>query len=389
MLARKLNPEDRFDARMNALIAFHGRISDPEEERRDSLGETTEAWGTFGEDGRLMASLSNYAYFTWFDGAQVKSGGVSEAATFPEFRGRGAMRALFVAFLPSAYGNGEVLSILCPSSHELYRKFGYETVCLQSVYTMKPAVLRSYRFGGEAELLKPGDPVSAHTELYRRFAMTCNLPAVRTEEEQRKHLGGAFYETRRFCYLLCEDGDDVAYVQFADDRTPSGSILAVWDLAFEGRRGFEAILGFLARFELDYDTIELWLPTETELLTLIRSPRSSEIAKRTRDNLMVRTVNAARVLELLQKPADARFTIRIRDPFIPENDGIFTAEGSAVSRTENEPDLDVSVGAFSQMAVGAVSLREAELRPDVTVHGNRETLARIFVRKPIFNTENF
>ena len=389
MQARRLEAGERFEARRNAMIAFHGRMSDPEEERRDSLRDDTETWGTFREDGVLMASLTDYPCLTWFDGHRVKSGGVSEAATFPEFRGMGAMRTLFEAFLPAAYEKGELLSILCPSSHALYRKFGYGTVCPQNVYTMKPAVLGDYRFEGSAALLEPGDSVAAHTALYERFARRCNLPAARSEEEQRKHLGGSYYHSRRFCYLLREGEEDVAYVQFADDRSPSGSILAVWDLAFDGRRGFEAILGFLARFELDYDTVELWLPSEIELLTLIRSSRSFEIAKRTRDNLMVRVINARQILALLKKPADAVFTVRVRDPFIPENHGVFRVCGDTAVRSDGEADLDLSIEALSQMAAGAVSLAEAELCPEVAVLRNREVLERVFVRKPIFNTENF
>ena len=389
MRAGRLKPEDRFEARRNAMIAFHGRMDDPEEERGESLKEETEAWGTFREDGALMASLTDYPYLIWFDGHMVKSGGVSEAATFPEFRGQGAMRTLFEAFLPSAYRRGEVLSVLCPSSHELYRKFGYGTVCLQSVYTMKPAVLKGYRFEGTAELLEPGADTAEHTELYNRFARKCNLAAVRTEEDQRKHLGGSYYRSRQFCYLL-RDGDEApAYVQFADDRSPSGSILAVWDLAFEGYRGFEAILGFLSRFDLDYDAIELWLPSEIELLTLIRSSRSFEIKKRTRDNLMVRVINAAQVLSLMKKPSGAGFTVRVNDPVIPENNGVFRVDGNGMVSAGGEPDLDVSIEALSQMTAGAVSLREAELLPDVRVIRNRDILERVFVRKPIFNTENF
>ena len=65
MQARRLLPGERFDARRNAMIAFHGRMSDPEEERRDSLRDDTETWGTFREDVTLMASLTDYPYVTW------------------------------------------------------------------------------------------------------------------------------------------------------------------------------------------------------------------------------------------------------------------------------------------------------------------------------------
>jgi len=389
MTARRLKPEERFEARRNTMIAFHGRMSDPEEERAESLGETTEAWGTFREDGRLMASLTDYSYLTWFDGHAVKTGGVSEVAAFPEFRGQGAVRRLFEAFLPAARESGEILSTLCPSSHDLYRKFGYGTVCLQSVYTMKPDALSEYRFDGSAELLEPGGSVAEHTALYNRFARMCSLAAARSEEDMRKCLCGEYWRTRRFCYLLRDEEGPAAYVQFADDRTPAGSTLAVWDMAFDGRRGFEAVLGFLSRFGLDYDSLELWTPSGIELLTLIRTPRSSDIHKRTRDNFMVRAVHVQKLLSLLKKPSGARFTVRVRDSLIPENDGTFAVSGDEALPADDAPDLEADVGALSQMAVGAVSLREAEYLPGVRVHGNREALERIFVRKPIFNNENF
>lgn len=389
MELRPLRPEDRFAARMNAMFAFHGRMDDLDEERTESLSDEAEAWGAFGDDGVLWASLTNYAFRAVIDGHDVLTGGIGEAATLPEYRGRGAMRMLLEAFLPAAHRNGEVLSTLCPSSHSFYRQFGYETVLTQSVYELPVSALKEYRFEGTAELLGPGDPVSEHTALYNRFARSSNLAAVRTEERMRNLLAGPYWKTRRFCYLLREDGEATAYVQFADDRTSEGSTLAVWDMAFNGARGFEAILGFLSRFDLDYDRAELWMPSGVELLSLIRSRRQGEIRKRTLQNFMVRAVSVKRLLEVLMKPEGVSFVLRIRDPIIPENDCAFRVEGDSVRKTDELPDLSLSVGAFSQLAVGGIGLTEALLRPDAELHGNRDVLERIFVRKSLFNNENY
>ena len=43
----------------------------------------------------------------------------------------------------------------------------------------------------------------------------------------------------------------------------------------------------------------------------------------------------------------------------------------------------------TNIAVGAVSLAEAEYRDDVTVHANRELLAKVFRRKPIYVGDHF
>ena len=389
MELRPLGPEDRFAARMNAMFAFHGRMDDLEEERAESLSDDAEAWGAFGDDGVLWASLTDYAFRAVIDGQDVPAGGIGEAATLPEYRERGAMRALLEAFLPAAHRNGEVLSTLCPSSHSFYRQFGYETVLTQSVYEMPVSALEDYRFDGTAELLEPGNPVTEHTALYSRFARSCNLAAVRGEERMKNLLSGPYWKTRKFCYLLRCGGEAAAYVQFADDRTPEGSTLAVWDMAFDGARGFEAVLGFLSRFDLDYDRAELWMPSGVELLSLIRSRRQGEIRKRTLQNFMVRAVSAKRLLEVLKKPAGASFVLRIRDPLIPENDGVFRVDGDTVRETDELPDLSLSAAAFSQLAVGGIGLNEALLRPDAELHGNRALLEQVFVRKSLFNNENF
>ena len=41
------------------------------------------------------------------------------------------------------------------------------------------------------------------------------------------------------------------------------------------------------------------------------------------------------------------------------------------------------------MASGCVSLDEAMYRPDVEVYGSRETLAGVFVRKPVLVEDHF
>ena len=56
---------------------------------------------------------------------------------------------------------------------------------------------------------------------------------------------------------------------------------------------------------------------------------------------------------------------------------------------EEEPDLIVSEQALTQMVIGAVSLYEASLVPDVRIMGKEELLERVFVRKPLYCAEHF
>lgn len=391
MDVHKLSAGERFEASLISTVAFHMRMEDPEKSREESLKAEVEDWGAFSDDGKMMARIINNRYDTWLDGQLIANGGIGAVSTLPEYRNTGAIREIFGRLIPEAYRNGEIISTLYPFSHAFYRKFGYETVRWRNDYEFAPEVLSGYRFSGTAELWKSGDPVSEYTALYNRFAAGFNL-AMRRDDTMmlRDHLKGEYYRDRKFGYLLREEGKPVAYLIFQDIRNDPAAILSVLDLAWDGREGLYAILGFLSRFTADYGTIRMFLPTCIELLSVIRCPRAYDIRQTARQDYMIRAMNVQRLLEIIKKPDDSEFVIRVEgDAQIPGNNGTWTVRGGSAEPTEREPDLTVSIQAFGQMAAGCVSLEEALYRPDVTVTGNEETLRRILVRKPILVEEHF
>ena len=391
MEVRKLTAKERFEANVVSVVAVHMRMEDPEKTREESEKETVEDWGAFSEDRKIMARIINHRFEAEMDGQLIPSGGIGAVSTLPEYRNTGAVREIFNKLIPEAYRNGEVISTLYPFNHAFYRKFGYETVRWRNDYEFVPAVLSGYRFSGTAELWKPGDPVSEYTELYNRFARNFNLSIRRDDARMLdKHIKGEYYKDRKFCYLLKEEGRAVAYLIFQDIRHDPAAILSVEDLAWDGRTGLYAILGFLARFTADYGTIKMFLPSCLELLSVVRSPRAYDFQQTARQDYMIRAVNAKKLLETIKKPDGSRFVIRVEgDEQIAENNGTWEVSGSGAEPTDKAPDLTVSVQALGQMAAGCVSLDEAKYRPDVTVAGNEETLAKVFTRKPILVEDHF
>ena len=390
MEVRLLKPEEHFEANLISIVAFHMKMEDPEKNREESLKSQDEDWGAFSEDGKVMARIINNRYDTRLDGQKVRNGGIGAVSTLPEYRNTGAVKAIFEKLIPEAYRNGEIISTLYPFNHAFYRKFGYETVRWQDHYEFVPAVLSGYRFSGDAELWKPGDPVSEYTALYNRFADSFNLAMYRDDKMMTDIIKGEYYKDRKFCYLLKENGKTVAYLIFQDVRNDPAAILTVKDIAWDGKAGFYAILGFLARFTADYGTIRMFLPSCLQLLSVIQTPRAYDIQQTATQSYMVRAMNVKRILEIIKKPDDSQFVIRVEgDALIPENNGTWKVCGNSIEQTEETPDLTVSIQAFGQMAVGAVSLAEAMYRPDVTVSGNEAVLEKVFVRKPILVEDHF
>ena len=390
MEVRLLKPEEHFEANLISTVAFHMKMEDPEKNREESLKSQDEDWGALSEDGKVMARIINNHYETRLDGQRIRNGGIGAVSTLPEYRNTGAVKAIFEKLIPEAYRNGEIISTLYPFNHAFYRKFGYETVRWRDLYEFVPAVLSGYRFSGDAELWKPGDPVSEYTTLYNRFADSFNLAMYRDDKMMLDLIKGEYYKDRKFCYLLRENGKTVAYLIFQDVRNDPAAILTVKDIAWDGRTGFHAILGFLARFTADYGTIRMFLPSCLQLLSVIQTPRAYDIRQTAAQDYMVRAMNVKRILEIIKKPDDSQFVIRVEgDALIPENNGTWKVCGNSIEQTEETPDLTVSIQAFGQMAVGAVSLAEAMYRPDVTVSGNEAVLEKVFVRKPILVEDHF
>ncbi len=390
MKIRKLRKKELFDAHLISAYCFHSRTEDMEAERSRIKAENRDDWGAFDDDGTLMARIINHHYSFYLDGKEIPVGGIGAVSTLPEYRDRGAVRDIFRKLLPDAYDRGEVLSALFPFKHAFYRKAGYEVVTYMNTYTLSPTDLSGYRFSGEVAKWNTGESASEFLSVYNAFAPGYNFAAVRDEKLMLEHLKvDKPYMDRKFSYILRQGGRAVAYLIFTDIRHDPAAILRVDECAWSCRDGFWAILGFLARFEADYGEISLTLPQKTDLLRIIRTSQAYNIEKKTRQDFMVRLVNAKKLLELVRKPAGCDFTVKVTDEIIRENNRTFHVKESEVREVASEADLEVSERALSQMAVGAIHFDEAMLREDVVVRSKEDILRAVFCEKNIFVGEHF
>ena len=398
MIIRRLTPEERFEGEKIAHIAFHVRRENPEAMRGDCMKDTTEAWGAFAEDGTLAARMLKPEYTVNINGHALRMGGIGGVSTLPEYRESGAIRAIFASLLPAARQAGDVVSGLFPFNHAFYRKVGYETVCYRDDYEMPSAALRPYAFAGKAERWLPGKPVDGYAEVYRAFSSQFNLTGERTPEVlSERYVRGDNIADGRFCYLLAQGEENLAYVIYRDVRREPAAMLTVEDCAWKDARGFRAILGFLSRFTADYGRILLPLPVGVELHNLIRTPAAYEVQKTTRRDYMLRVVNTEKLLAALPMPRGASCVIGVEgDELIPENNGAWRVmrddgQTTVTPAGSETPALTVSSRALAQLAVGAIDLDEALLRGDTRLSpgADKETLDLIFARRKILATEHF
>lgn len=135
MIIRKTRPEE--GKRVNTLFAI--AFEQPMENGPGEEPGVTN-WGAFEED-TMFSTFAVTDFTQFFDGNQVKMGGIGGVATLPSHRRKGGIRGIFQAALADMYENGYDFSYLYPFSTAYYRKFGYENCVNRSFVTVDLGLL--------------------------------------------------------------------------------------------------------------------------------------------------------------------------------------------------------------------------------------------------------
>ena len=386
MLIRKITKDEKKAAELISASAFHFHIDDIDSHMREQREYPPDDWGAFNDEGVLMSHVIDNDFETYFDGSLIKTGGIGAVSTLPEYRNSGAVRQIITRILEEDCKNGKIMSMLMPFSHEFYRKFGFETICVKNVCSFPPSVFSARRFNGRAVSWDDRQGASDYVKVYERFASDYNFMAKRDE---RKYLDdilqGEPHKSGIFCYMLYEGGP-VAYLRYKYENN-GGNTMKITDLAWDGAKGFAALTGFIGRFTADYDRVVMPVPTSIDLCSLASAPY--DIEKKPLCSYMARPIDTAKILEVMKKPPEASFVIQVNDKLISRNNGTWRTDHDGVTASSDAPDIIVSERALAQLSSGAIDLREASYRDDVKIIKNEYTLESVFVHKPLFTEEDF
>jgi predicted acetyltransferase len=377
-------------------------------EAEGKVARTDDVWGDFDERGCMRTAVVTRRMDVAFDGAFVPAGEFDMVGSLPEYRGAGNVRAMFGQVLRDFRARGDVFALLIPFSFAFYRKFGFE-VCARNLEQRIPiGQLSPFRCECAVRQVSSAEDVPALRSLYEAFALGRNLMPRRGDADWAWHGSGEFGERgwftrdkRRYTYLFGEGepgSGEVStphgYLKFFFETGAAGPFIGtmrVEDMVYDSPATLRSILGFIygMRAKLVDVVVECELVVDLALLV----PEVEKVQSKVGGHFMARTMDVARVLQAMGYPREAgRFSVWVGDDFLPENtgrydvtfaDGRATAVDFSTGVSSDAADLVVDVRTFTQLAVGLIDLRAAELRESTAVNANRGTLERIFVRKPV------
>ncbi len=398
MIVRRVRQEEERRCHELFAAAFDQPMSPAaEEDAPGEPGRAVQRWAAFRDDGRTMMSTFVLTPFeVTFDGHAVPMMGVGGVATLPCFRKQGGIRGCFEHALPDLYRQGFLLSALYPFSDAFYRRFGYELGCACNEWRVKLSAIPAWEIPGSWVLLKPGEDLKDEIRaVNRRFEAMRNMMVHTVPADEAWIARANPFTDREYTYLYrSADGAPSAFVTWKPADEAEGRCLRCSRFVFTDAAGFRALLSLLRGLSADFAHARFLLPLDVEPGSLLPEWSFGSVLVTRHEWPMVRVIRAEDALRLLKPAGSGRCVLSLTDGQIPENCGRFAVDfrpdgDNAVTCTDEAPDADMTIAAFSRLAVGRGLPEEDGWLPGLAVHGRRDVLSLLFPRKPHFITAMF
>ena len=303
------------------------------------------------ENGAVVSSLCLHKYKFAYQDSVLPFAYISGAVTAYKSRHKGYMSALLIQALRQSYERGDALIGLIPATrrlYSLYDKFGFATVVYADIerYT----AVHDFALTEDYELSEPT------YEGFKTLVAQRHASVVYSEED-----------FENIMYDIRHDGGVVTAVNDAEGKpaamafaTADKSEIHVKELLGEDPRASEMALGEVKNALASELPMAVWT---------MPSGRPSTLRARG----MMRIVNAHTVLSALAgHNPDLRTTLRLTDPYIDNNNGVFQIEKGKCRYFALDEDLKSKIA-------GGLKI-DLDVRIDVltSILFSSETTGRIF-----------
>lgn len=386
MIIRKLTKEKDFEqfAEVSASSFIHN-IEETEFE------EDFDIFGAFINDGKTLISQMECSFReSIYCKTPLICVGVGGVASKPEYRRLGGVREIFNKVFTYAREKGAHVSILFPFSIGYYRKFGYETIFR---YINAECSFKTFekieRFSQLTLATKEHEDVIS--DIYNAVALKNNMMFTRKDNSS---FCFEPYKESKFTYFY-SDGDSKGYVTFIPHR--ASKTINVEELLFTDKSTLIKLLGFLRMYDGNYDFVCFnKLPVSTPVFSVIGD--ENNLVKRTLHyGGAGRILDVEAVLKANKYPScKGRFSLKITDEQIPENNGIYTVEyengvGTVKKNYDENYDLALDAPAAARILLGGEGLNAEQISyiPNTHVKNDCIDFVNAFPARTTLFYENF
>ncbi|MFI8965660.1 GNAT family N-acetyltransferase [Streptomyces sp. NPDC053493] len=368
---RVLDPAG-WDAWYAVLELAFGGVREADEERAlwQELTEPERSLGAWDGD-RCVGTAGAFSFgLTVPGGAVVPAAGVTMVGVAGTHRRRGILTSMMRRQLDDVRARREPLAVLTASEAAIYGRFGYGVATFTARAVIDTTRVRLTLPEGTDEVAlrvtTPAEALEACEAVYARLVPGRPGMLERRPGWERLALldppGEREGASPRQCVLAERDGEVVGYAHYAIKPKwswagPEG-VVAVQRLAGLDPVAEAALWRFLCTVDLTSRVEVRSRPVDDGWQHLVSDIRRCEPTLR--EDLFLRLVDVGAALEARTYQAPVDVVFEVEDAFCPWNAGRWRltgdVKGASCVRTDDEPDLALSVRELGSAYLGGVSL---------------------------------
>ncbi len=341
MEIRLIKPEEAIDYHKISAASFIWKFNKDEDNKLE-----VPILGAFNEKN-LIAGVELFDFKCNYCGNLINTLVLSGVCSQPEYRGMGAVRAIFEEVGRSAVEKDIVAGFLSPFSIEYYEKFGYSN--LNCLFTVSVPFKNLIHIPHDNKVeLYTGEQLGELCELHNKCAFQENLITLREDE---KHFCNNPLEEADYTYIhRNSSGEADGYVRFNVKRPDELIAEELFVLTPDALKG---IIGFLRNYDGIVKTLVVKKQYQGSPFTLL-ADRIDGVSYINKGGYAGRIYNLKKLLENNAYPKQyGKFSILSIDDF-EQNQGIFDVEyqdgkGTVSLRKDGEYDISLTAPAAARL----------------------------------------
>lgn len=297
--------------------------------------------GAFDDNNDLMAQVQFNPFRSFMWGASVPMEGIGGVATLPQFRRRGAIRAIMKEGFRRMNERGTVITILYPFSSKFYRKFGYESFVEMDVAFINTRLIDPVMPPPEGawRMLQPADEASniqaqweadyraLSEEVEAGFQLATHRDdwawsRIIKSNESRK---GKLFSYIFYRHKDREAEEPIVACSLSIGADGHNQQMNVHHAVCKDNEAVLALLAFLHSFSNDQTEAKVNLPTGSSIHRYLKEHAGIGRTERTFHG-MIGVVNVQRFLEHYVRfaPEPLPLTVSVFDEFSGWNTGVYS-----------------------------------------------------------------
>ncbi|MRG87559.1 GNAT family N-acetyltransferase [Salinibacillus xinjiangensis] len=318
----KLSEKDFKDIFSLSQFAFQYRLSDEEIKKKTEETKRHVIWG-IKEGDELAAKLHLIPLSCYINGKSFPMGGISNVATWPEFRRQGMVKQLLAHALQYMKANGQTLSFLHPFSFPFYRRYGWEYTFNEKEYTI-PIEKFKKKWETKGYMRRIKHDYTLLDQVYNEYAKNYNGMLNRDEKWWKQRV---LKEEYQVAVSYDEHEAAAGYVIYQVKK----DIMNIMELVYTNLASLKQLLEFIGNHDSMVKKVEMVVPENDTLPLLIDEPRFEQ---KINPYFMARIVDVQKFLKdfSYEQPSDESATsiaITVEDDFFPENSGTYFIQPSS------------------------------------------------------------